>query len=391
MSESQKKWIWQSAHWPPLSTDGVAVASAVARAHLEAAKLAAKADAIARRSPAGSTEPTLSERDIWTQDAVATSAIEGEFLDVAAVRSSVARRMGIANDFPSAVPRSVEGLLDVMEDAAVNWDADLTIERLCKWHAALFPLGQMQLREISPGKFRAQATPMQIVSGPLGRETVHYEAPPSTVVPAQMAVFVAWFNASRHDTKMDGLVRTALAHLWFESIHPFEDGNGRLGRAIMDLALSQNARQVFRLHGLSAELRRQQSAYYEALNGVQRGDAEPTAWVLWLIDALSNACAASMKVIDEAIQRAHFWAKHKEMHVSERQRKVLNKMLDAGPGQFAGGMTARKLQSIGNVGGATATRDLAELAEKGLLVRVGAGRSTRYELNIDGWMWQPDV
>jgi Fic family protein len=298
--------------------------------------------------------------------------------------------MGISTDFIAAVPRNVEGLLDVMDDAANNWNTELSAERLCVWHTALFPPGQITMRQIDSGKFRSHDTPMQIVSGPLGRETVHYEAPPSIEVPAQMNKFLDWFNGSRANAAYDGLVRAALAHLWFESIHPFEDGNGRIGRAIMDMALSQNAGRAFRLHGLSVELRLQQAHYYNALNRVQRAEDEPTVWLVWLIDTFRNSCVASSTLVDEALDRARFWSRHKNIDLNTRQRKILNSMLEAGPRRFIGGMTPRKLQSMTNAGGATATRDLIELVENGLMVRRGAGRSTHYELALEGWEWQPD-
>jgi Fic family protein len=336
----------------------------------------------------GAADIALTEREVWTRDALATSAIEGEVLNMNAVRSSVARRLGIATSFTAAVPRNVEGLLDIMEDAVNNCNTDLTEHRLHAWHTALFPPGQVTMRPINSGKFRTHAEPMQIVSGPIGRETVHYEAPPSSEVPAQMKRFINWFNESRSDMVTDGLVRAAMSHLWFESIHPFEDGNGRIGRAIVDMALSQDAGRPFRLHGLSLELQRQQVHYYNALNRVQRNEADPGAWCRWLIDTFCESCQASSALVDEALDRARFWSRHKNIALNERQRKVLNKMLDAGPGRFTGGMTPRKLQSMTKAASATATRDLAELVEKGLMVRRGAGRSTHYELVLEDWEWR---
>ena len=379
------RWIWQTSAWPPLSYHPSTFGAALSRARSELGKLLGKAEAV------GAADMYLTERDVWTQDALATSAIEGEVLNLDAVRSSVARRLGIATAFTVAVPRSVEGLLDVMEDAADRWNTELTKDRLCAWHAALFPPGQIAMRPIDSGKFRSHEEPMQIVSGPIGHETVHYEAPPSSEVPAQMSQFIDWFNKSRTDNAIDGLVRAALAHLWFESIHPFDDGNGRIGRAIMDMALSQDVGRAFRLHGLSVELRRQQGNYYNALNRVQRVEDEPTAWIVWLIDTFRNSCQASSSLVDEVLDRARFWSRHKSVDLNERQRKVLNKMLEAGPGRFIGGMTPRKLQSIAKAAGATATRDLTELVEKGLMVRRGSGRSTHYELALDGWEWQPET
>lgn len=383
MVPSSQNWIWQTSAWPPLSFHVGTVSAVLSRARSELGKLLGKAEAV------GAADMSLTERDIWTHDALATSAIEGEVLNLDAVRSSVARRLGIATAFTAAVPRGVEGLLDVMEDAANKWNTDLTKERVCAWHAALFPPEQITMRLIDSGKFRSHEQPMQIVSGPSGHERVHYEAPPSSEVPAQMSQFIDWFNKSRTDNATDGLVRAAQAHLWFESIHPFEDGNGRIGRAIMDMALSQDAGRTFRLHGLSVELRRHQENYYNALNRVQRVQDEPTAWLVWLIDTFRNSCEASSSLVDEALDRARFWSRNKNVDLNERQRKVLNKMLEAGPGRFIGGMTPRKLQSIAKAAGATATRDLTELVEKGLMVRRGAGRSTHYELELEGWEWQP--
>ena len=383
MGKPSRRWIWQASTWPPLAFDAVAISVSLSRTRSELGKLLGKAEAV------GQADMSFTERDIWTHEALATAAIEGEMLNLDAVRSSVARRLGISTDFTAAIPRNVEGLLDVMEDAATNWNTRLTEDRLCAWHTALFPPGEITLRPIVPGKFRTHAEPMQIVSGPVGRETVHYEALASSDVPAQMRDFIDWFNQSRADRATDGLVRAALAHLWFESIHPFEDGNGRIGRAIVDMAISQDVGNTFRLHGLSVELRRQQKNYYNALNRVQRVEDEPTAWLVWFIDTFCQSCQASSTLVDEALDQARFWSRHKNVDLNERQRKVLNKMLEAGPGKFIGGMTPRKLQSIAKAAGATATRDLAELVEKGLMVRRGAGRSTHYELALEGWEWQP--
>lgn len=383
MVESSQRWIWQTPAWPPMAFDAGEIGTSLNRARSELGRLLGKAEAV------GATDLSLTERDIWAHDAVATSAIEGETLNLDAVRSSIARRLGIATAFAAAMPRNVEGLLDLMEDAATNWNTELTAERLCTWHAALFPPGAVMMRQVASGKFRTHEVPMQIVSGPVGREKIHYEAPPSTSVPAHMNKFIEWFNKSRADPSCDGLVRAALAHLWFESIHPFEDGNGRIGRAIMDMALSHDVGRAFRLHGLSVELRHQQVHYYNALNRAQRVETQPTEWVCWLIDTFRNACQASSSLVDEALDRARFWSKHKNVDLNERQRKVLNKMLEAGPGKFIGGMTPRKLQSIAGAAPATATRDLTEMVDRGPMVRRGSGRSTRYELALEGWEWQP--
>jgi Fic family protein len=387
MTAQLAKWIWQATGWPRLVYSYADLGAAVSQARLEQGRLIGKAETV------GAGDLSLAERDLWSDEALATAAIEGEVLNVDAVRSSVARRLGIISSFVAAVPRNIEVLLDVMEDAAANWNSDLTQERICRWQGALFPAGVSSLRTIQTGRYRSNPEPMQIVSGPLGKETVHYEAPPSSAMRAEMDRFLDWFNRSRTPMAgeyIDGIVRAGLTHVWFESIHPFEDGNGRVGRAIVDMALAQDASRSYRLHGLSAELRRRQQHYYEALNQAQRGDGDVTSWLLWFLDAFRVSCLSSATIIDEAIERARFWAQHKDVALNERQRKALNKMLEAGPGRFEGGMTPRKYHSLTGTTGITATRDLTALADRGLLVRHGAGRSTYYDLAIPGWGWSRD-
>lgn len=392
MNESPPIWIWQTKTWPDVRYDNQALSAAVSRAHIEQGKLIGKAEAV------GASGLSIAQRDIWANEALATAAIEGESLNMDAVRSSVARRLGIASSFVAAVPRNVDGLLDVMEDAAANWNTDLTAARLCRWQAALFPDGFASLQPVQTGRYRTHTEPMQIVSGAVGKETVHYEAPPSAAVSAEMGRFLDWFNRSGKPTDeehIDGIVRAGLAHWWFESIHPFEDGNGRVGRAIVDMALAQDAKLPYRLHGLSAEMRRQQPRYYEALNQAQRadansdGDGNATAWLLWFVETFRASCQSAGALIDEALERARFWAEHKDVAFNARQIKALNKLLEAGPGRFEGGMTARKYQSLTGAAGATATRDLTALADGGLLIKRGAGRSTYYDLAIVGWGWVP--
>jgi len=328
------------------------------------------------------------QREVWSSEAVATAAIEGETLNLASVRSSVARRLGIAADFMAAVPRNIEGLLDVMESAAADWDGDLTRERLCRWQASLFPAGGTALRQIETGRYRTHQDPMQIVSGHMGKEHVHYVAPPSAAVPAEMHAFLDWFNRSRKGAE-DGLLRAGIAHVWFESVHPFEDGNGRVGRAIVDLALAQDVQRATRLHGVSAEMRRRQVEYYDALNKAQRGSGDITGWLDWFLNVYAEACRATSKLVGDALARARFWSDHKAVALNERQRKVVNKILEAGPGRFEGGLTLRKYVSIVGTSRATAFRDIEDLVEKGLLVAAGTGRGTRYDLALAGWEWKP--
>ena len=375
-------WIWTTPAWPQLSYDLDHLAAPLSVARQEWGRLLGKAEAV------GAGALTQVQREVWSGEALATAAIEGESLDLAAVRSSVARRLGLGADVVPA-SRDVEGLLDVMQDAAAHWDSNLSEERLCRWQAALFPAGGTALRTLQVGAYRSHDDPMQVVSGPVGHETVHYEAPPSAAVRAEMRNFLDWFNRTRGHL-LDGLLRAGLAHVWFESIHPFEDGNGRIGRAIVDMALAQDARMPTRLHGVSAGMRRHQADYYEALNRAQRGSGDVTEWLSWFTGLVADSCRASSRLIDESIARARFWSDHRNVPLNERQRKVLNRMLEAGPGRFEGGLTTRKYVAMTGASRPTATRDIQELVTQGLLVAAAAGgRSARYDIAIPGWTWNP--
>jgi len=230
---------------------------------------------------------------------------------------------------------------------------------------------------------------MQIVGGPVGKEVVHYLAPPAAAVRAEMRSYLDWFNGTQDRAAIDGILRAGVAHLWFESIHPFADGNGRVGRAIIDMAISQDMRLASRLHGMSMELRRRQAAYYAVLNRAQRGTGDATDWLVWFTDSFRESCRTSIALIDEALVRAKFWNQHKNVELNARQRKALNRMLAPGPGKFDGGMTPRKYMSLTKSKYLTANRDLVDLVAKQLLVREGAGRSTYYNLTIPGWGWVP--
>ena len=309
---------------------------------------------------------------------------------MAAVRSSVAERLGILGTPHVPAPRQVEGLLDVMHDAAVNWQQELTDERLIEWQALLFPDNRSGWHTIETGTYRTHGDPMQVVSGSPGREVVHYVAPPSAAVRAQMRFFLAWFDRTRETRELDGILRAGIAHLWFESIHPFSDGNGRLGRAIIDRAISQEMRAPSRLQGTSMGLHREQRAYYDALNAAQRGTGDITDWLIWFSNAFGNACRATTMLIDEAIERARFWSDHHQVDLNPRQRKALNRMLVAGPKRFEGGMTPRRYAALNKTTYITSNRDLVDLVDKHLLVREGRGRSTYYNLTLPGWGWQPE-
>lgn len=366
--------LWQASDWPSLRYDRGAVADDVGQARRAQGLVEGKLTVL------GFDERQSLIVDAWTHEAVSTAAIEGEQLDLLAVRSSVAHRLGVGAGKGPSSPRHVDGLLDIMDDAVTNATTVLTHQRFQAWQAALFPTGLSGMRPINVGAYRDH--PIQIVSGPAGREIVHYEAPPADEVTAEMQRLLDWFN---QDEEKDRLVQAALAHLWFETIHPFDDGNGRVGRVLVDLALARDSGEASRLMRISQRLLEKRGEYYEQLGRAQHGDCDVTSWVVWFVDQVRVACEKASATIDASLEKARFWATHRERALNERQRKVLNVLLDAGRGGFEGGMSTRKYESITSASRATSSRDLIELEETGLLRRVGGGRSTRYYINLEGW------
>ena len=330
---------------------------------------------------------------------IATAAIEGEQLPPASVRSSIARRLGLAQGGPQA--RQVDGLVDVIRDASDGYRAPLDHDRLYRWQSALFPGGTSGIRRIVVGRYRDHEDAMQIVSGEQGKEVVHYEAPPSVAVPKEMQAFLEWFARTTPSTEptagsaeqrpeIDGVARAAIAHLWFESVHPFEDGNGRLGRAIVDQAIAQYLGGPTRLVSLSSQFLRNRGGYYDALNEAQRGGLDITAWVSWFAEQYALACKHSSTVIDSALEKSRFWAEHAGTIVNERQRKVVQRLLDDGDGGFKGGLNAEKYGKMTGASKPTATRDLAALVDAGMLWTNGRGKGVRYYINVPGWMHGQD-
>ena len=376
--------IWQAPGWPDLTASTAEVAAALLRARQRQGQLIGQCAAVGLDA----TAPTL--RELWIQEALATSAIEGEALNRDSVRSSVLRHLGLDSDATAPVNRQVDGLVDVMEDATRNFADALSKDRLCRWHAALFPTGASGLRRIRVGNYRDHADPMQIVSGLPGREVVHYTAPPSSQMDPQMQAFLDWFARTRpgltqEAVPLDGIARAAIVHLWFESIHPFEDGNGRIGRAIIDLALAQDAAAPQRLVSLSHQLLAQRRGYYDALQAAQHGDTDVSAWVLWFIQQYLRACEHTGSLIQVALEKSRFWAQHASTEMNMRQRKVVQRLLDDGDGGFLGGLNAAKYIKMTGTSKATATRDLAQLVHGGLLFTRGQGKALRYFVNVPGW------
>lgn len=369
------QWIWQHPDWPTFYWNDTALLAPLSEARLKQGKLLGLK---------GLLDASLSEEaraHILVEECLNTGAIEGERYDPDAIRSSVARHLGLPVAGLPTPPRAVDGLVEVMLDASQAFDQPLTLKRLCAWQAALFPTGYSGLFEIRTGQIRGE-DPMRVVSGGAGREKVHFEAPPSAVLEKELAQFTAWFAAP--PPGLDGLLRAALAHLWFVTLHPFEDGNGRIARALTDMALCQDERQPLRMFSLSAQLMRNRDAYYNALERTQRGDMDVTVWLRWFLAETSAACDHAETIIGKVIAKARFWLAHQSAELNERQRKTLNRLLDAGENGFAGGMNTRKYASLNKASRATASRELADLAAKGCLVQTGGGRSTAYEIR-----WEP--
>jgi len=366
-----KQWVWENPKWPRFTWDAGDLSTPLAaarRAQGEVAGMARLLDASA---------DLQAQLEVLTTEGIATSAIEGEKFDPNSLRSSLARRLGLPTAGLPPATRSVEGLVEVLLDATRDFNEPLQLKRLNSWQAALFPTGRSGLHEIRVGKLRGDA-PMQIVSGPIGRERVHYEAPPRARLEAEMKTFLAWFNDAPKGS--DGLLRAGLAHAWFEVVHPYEDGNGRVGRALLDRALAQDENRSTRLYSMSARFESERDAYYEALGAFSTGTMDVTPWLHWFLVQVEAAARSSENTVNRVVSKAQYWARNAEVILNERQKKALNVLLDAGPQGFVGGMTNKKYASLTRTSPPTAQRDLADLVEKGCLELTGAGRSVRYEL-----------
>jgi Fic family protein len=310
-----------------------------------------------------------------TEDVLKSSEIEGEILDPAQVRSSVARRLGMDVGGLKPADRNVEGVVEMMLDATRKYDQPLNSERLFAWHAALFPTGRSGMRRVQVGAWRDDSNgPMQVVSGPIGRERVHYEAPQATRLDAEMAAFFDWFNAGN---EADWVVKAALAHLWFVTVHPFDDGNGRIARAIADMALARSEHSSQRFYSMSAQIRDERDAYYRVLEQTQKGTLDVTRWMEWFLVCLERAIVGAQTTLENVLYKTRFWENLRDFQLNERQRLVLNRLLDG----FEGKLTTSKWAKLAKCSHDTALRDILPLVERAILVRSPqAGRSTSYEL-----------
>lgn len=310
-----------------------------------------------------------------TEEIVKSSEIEGEVLDRDQVRSSLARRLGI--EVAGLVPsdRDIDGVVEMMLDATQNYAAPLTKDRLFGWQAALFPTGRSGMRRIAVGKWRTEASgPMQVVSGAYGHERIHFEAPEAMRLDQEMGVFLDWFE---REFEIDPVVKAAVAHLWFVTIHPFEDGNGRIARAIAELALARSEKIAQRFYSMSTQIRTDRKAYYDTLERTQKGELNITRWVLWFLGCLDRAFTGAESIVGNVMRKARFWEELSGQQLSERQMRVLNRLLEG----FEGNLTSSKWASLTKSSQDTAGRDIDDLVKRGVLVKnPGGGRSTSYSL-----------
>jgi Fic family protein len=310
-----------------------------------------------------------------TEEVIKSSDIEGEVLDKDQVRSSIARRLGIDIGALAPVDRNVEGVVEMMLDATQSYNQPLTEDRLFGWHAALFPTGRSGMSKITVGGWRKDDTgPMQVVSGPIGRERVHYEAPTAGRLKSEMRAFLKWFNS---DESIDPVLKAAVAHLWFVTIHPFEDGNGRIARAIADMALARSEHSPRRFYSMSAQIRAERKTYYDMLEATQKGDLDITAWLQWFLSCLDRAFDGADVTLASVLHKARFWEANANAKLNDRQRRMLNRLIDG----FEGKLNVSKWATIEKCSTDTALRDIDDLVKQGILVKdEGGGRSTSYSL-----------
>ena len=370
MNRGVYRYIWQAIDWPNWRFDLASLAGPMAEASR------AQGILLGRLADVGMALRCQASLAALTEDVVKTSEIEGEQLNVEAVRSSIARRLGVDIGALAPVDRHVEGVVEMVLDATANCQAQVSRARLFGWHAALFPTGYAGLASIKVGGWRDDASgPMQVVSGPLGRQRVHFEAPPAAHLEAEIRRFLDWLNGLSNEPS---LLKAGLGHLWFVTLHPFEDGNGRIARAIGDLLLARADGSPLRFYSLSAQIQRERQAYYDILERTQKRSIDVTEWLAWILDTLVCAVDQAQHTLDAVLGKARFWQRWASTPLNERQVKLLNKLLDG----FEGKLTSSKWAAIAKCSPDTALRDINNLLARRVLRKSDTGgRSTCYELN----------
>lgn len=369
MKHGDYLYIWQSSSWPAMHYDLARLATPLANVARAQGLL------LGRLADVGTALRDRASLAALTEDVLKTSEIEGEHLNAASVRSSIARRLGVDIGALAPVDRHVEGVVDMVLDATSHSTAPVSPERLFGWHAALFPGGFSGIAPIRVGAWRDDAKgAMQVVSGPIGRQRVHFEAPPAGRLDDEMQNFLAWFNSASGEPP---LLKAGLAHLWFVTLHPFDDGNGRIARALGDLQLARADGSAQRFYSLSAQIQRERAAYYDILERTQKGDLDVTDWLAWFLDTLDRAIGHAHDTLDHVLAKTRFWRRWHDTPLNARQIKLLNRLLDG----FDGKLTSAKWAAIAKCSPDTALRDINELIALGVLRKAPAGgRSTSYDI-----------
>lgn len=375
---SAADWIWQQSQWPNFYWDETSVSGLLSETETLQSEL------LGRINAAAYSNGQESQLDALLQNIIQSSAIEGETLNAGSVRSSLAKRLGVDRAGIGPVTAQSEGLAELLIDATQNYDEPLSLERLYRWHSYLFPDyndGTFHLEDLNIGELRGPDD-MQVVSGPHNHRTVHFLAPPRAGLEKQLQEFIDWLNQSRKDTNLHPTLRAGLAHLWFVTLHPFDDGNGRLARAINDYALAQSEHQSVRFYAVAASIMEHRRDYYAILESTQKSTLNITPWLTWFLTIFRETLLIALNRIGLVLVKARFWQLHGQSALNQKQVKVLNRLLDAGPDGFEGGLSAAKYKSMADVSKATATRHISELLQKQCIAKSAAGgRSTRYEIN----------
>lgn len=363
------KYIHQLAKWPEFTWDQERIATQLAGARMKQGLI------LGRMRSLGFDVRETATLQMLTEEVVQSSAIEGEKLNKESVRSSVARRLGIREAGSTVKDRSVEGVVEMMLDATRYFDKPLTAERLFAWHGALFPTGRSGLQKIETAKWRTDKKgPMQVVSGAYGHQSVHYEAPDAKRLNSEMKAFLKWFNGPQAG---DPVLKAGIAHLWFVTVHPFSDGNGRIARAVTDLCLTRSEGNSQRFYSLSAQIQRERDEYYDVLEETQKGNLDITSWLAWFLGCFERALENSMTELAGVFKRATFWSEKKSAQLNDRQRKIVTRLLEG----LNGKLTSSKYAKLAKCSQDTATRDINDLIVKKILKRdEGGGRSTSYSL-----------
>jgi Fic family protein len=363
------RFIYQYRGWPDFKWDISSLSSLLAEVRNTQGRLLGRMDGLGLPLRAQATLTTL------TADVTKSSAIEGEFLNQEQVRSSIARKLGLDVAGMVSSSRDIDGIVEMMLDATQNFQQPLTCDRLFAWQAALFPTGRSGMTRITVGNWRtSESGPMQVVSGAIGRETVHFEAPAAERVPQEMERFLLWLE---QDQGIDSVLKAGIAHFWFVTIHPFEDGNGRIGRAIADLLLARSDGMAERFYSLSSQIESERKEYYQKLEACQRGGLDITLWLRWFLECFGRALMGAEKLLEQVLRKARLWQRINQAPINDRQRVVLNRLLDG----FEGKLTSSKYSKLTKCSADTALRDIKELVDRGVMLQSpSGGRSTSYEL-----------